>query len=224
MQLLTRQSVYQLVAISAMGLWTYLHDGPSDIDVGGSGDAKMSYYVPRFPPPVGVSYENNPTVFGQILRSEIPTIILNETTDFLIFRDKKPRAPLHDLVIPKQRIGSVFDLQPSDLPIIETMKTLALAQIQLEQPEAYAKADYRLVFHVPPFNSVDHLHLHVLAPASKLSFFHGIVKYKADTRLCVSVDMVMKRLKEGRRAMPYDRPTAQLIAWKRHLFEPRKQP
>lgn len=31
--------------------------------------------------------------------------------------------------------------------------------------------DILLGFHLPPFNSVSHLHLHVIAPASELSFY-----------------------------------------------------
>lgn len=35
--------------------------------------------------------------------------------------------------------------------------------------------DIRLGFHCPPFNSVGHLHLHVIAPASGLSFLSGAI-------------------------------------------------
>ena len=35
--------------------------------------------------------------------------------------------------------------------------------------------DVRLGFHLPPFNSVSHLHLHVLSPASEISLIGRLI-------------------------------------------------
>jgi len=56
--------------------------------------------------------------------------------------------------------------------------------------------DYRLCFHVPPFNSVNHLHLHVLAPASRMTWFNGSVKYNSKLPWCADVDDVIRAVRE----------------------------
>jgi len=35
--------------------------------------------------------------------------------------------------------------------------------------------DLRLGFHLPPFNSIGHLHLHVISPAGEMSFLHRLM-------------------------------------------------
>lgn len=109
-------------------------------------------------------YNDNWTAFGAILRGESPAQVLAETTNSLAFKNIHPLAPLHVLVIPKQFIGSVFDLTVADLPILDEMNQTALKILSEHYPDTILKSDYRLCFHIPPFNSVDHLHLHVLAP------------------------------------------------------------
>lgn len=168
-------------------------------------DEVPELFQPKFLP-LPADVKENPSVFGKILRSEIPTRYRDESPDLFAFRDKTPRAPTHNLIIPKRFIESIFDLTPEDLPLLYESKQMAIQLIQREQPDAFDRGDYRLVFHVPPFNSVDHLHLHVLAPASELSLFHRTVKYQYETRWCVSLDRVMERLEAGRSAMPYSRP------------------
>lgn len=183
-------------------------------------DEVPDLFQPKFPP-LPADVHDNPSVFGKILRGELPTRYRDESPDLFAFRDKTPRAPTHNLVIPKRFIGSIFDLTHEDLPLLYESKEMAIHLLQREQPEALERGDYRLVFHAPPFNSVDHLHLHVLAPASELSVFHRTVKYHYDTRWCVSLDRVIARLEANRSAMPYQRPDDSLTAFwrKRSSFE-----
>mmetsp|Transcript_6839 Transcript_6839/g.18572 ORF Transcript_6839/g.18572 Transcript_6839/m.18572 type:complete len:128 (-) Transcript_6839:85-468(-) len=70
--------------------------------------------------------------------------------------------------------------------------------LEKEQPEAAAAGDYTLCFHVPPFNSVDHLHLHVLAPASRMSLYSRIVRYNCWAGWCTSIQHVVGRLMAGK--------------------------
>jgi diadenosine tetraphosphate (Ap4A) HIT family hydrolase len=131
-------------------------------------------------PPPGISYEENSSVFGRILDGTLPCAELRETDITLTFRDIHPAAPLHALVIPKQFILSVFELDPgndNDLELLKEMKEEALATIQAEEPKSFEEKDYILCFHMPPFLSVKHLHLHVLAPASKMNFFNRNLKF-----------------------------------------------
>lgn len=132
--------------------------------------------------------------------------VLDENEELLEFRDRSPRAPLHALIIPKTRhISGVFDLLPQDLVLLQQMERMALRSIQNMHPQAHANGDYRLVFHIPPFNSVDHLHLHVLAPLSEMHCIYREIKYRPNTRWCATFDQVTGRLRAGQRAVPYSR-------------------
>ena len=53
------------------------------------------------------------TLFGKIIRREIPADIVYEDEDVLGFRDIAPQAPVHVLFIPKNvHIATLDDLQP----------------------------------------------------------------------------------------------------------------
>mmetsp|Transcript_14322 Transcript_14322/g.30787 ORF Transcript_14322/g.30787 Transcript_14322/m.30787 type:complete len:197 (-) Transcript_14322:3406-3996(-) len=153
------------------------------------------------PPPPGVNYEDNGTVFGNILRGEQPATVYAESDTLLTFRDRTPRAPLHLLVIPKQFIKSIRNVSPDDIDLVASMKEMALDVIEREQPTAYQSDDFVLCFHVPPFNSVDHLHLHVLAPATEMDYIMRYGKYRNGTPWCIYVDDALGRLKIGKSAV-----------------------
>ena len=156
-------------------------------------------------PPPGVDYSENESVFGEILRGEAPAIVLDESERVLVFCDRNPRAPLHGLVIPKRFIKSVFALQPDDLSVLDEMIEMGQDTVKRLYPEAYRENNYILCFHVPPFNSVDHLHLHVLAPATQMSPIYRFGKYLTGipVRWCASAESVRQRVAAGKKAVPY---------------------
>lgn len=152
-------------------------------------------------PPPGVDYSQNPSVFGKILRGEIPAIVYDESPHVLAFQDRSPKAQFHALVIPKRYIPTVESLTPSDLPTLQEIKEAAVLLLQQYEPSALENNDFILCFHLPPFNSVDHLHLHVLAPASKMNFLWRFGKYQTGTRWCADESSVRNRLKKGKKPM-----------------------
>ena len=172
-------------------------------------------------------YSNNPSVFGKILSGEIPARNYLESTELLAFRDRSPKAPLHALVIPKRYVKTVYSLrgnsnrsddddecdsesekdhEDNDIHLIQNMRQMGLDILKQQQPEAFAIDDYILCFHIPPFNSVDHLHLHVLAPASEMNWLYREIKYKCGARWCTSDLDVIERLKAGLPAVSYTHP------------------
>jgi diadenosine tetraphosphate (Ap4A) HIT family hydrolase len=170
------------------------------------------------PEPPDVDYTTYPTVFGKILLGKSKAIILDESTDLLAFEDIKPRAPLHCLVIPKRYIPTILDLDVvdnckhnnnnnrNDVKLLQQMHTMAHQILQQHLTlQQYQQADYILCFHIPPFNSVDHLHLHILAPVSQMTWIWKNVKYNTRTRWCISFDEVTRRIQGGQTAVPYAR-------------------
>mmetsp|Transcript_21330 Transcript_21330/g.45064 ORF Transcript_21330/g.45064 Transcript_21330/m.45064 type:complete len:210 (-) Transcript_21330:1652-2281(-) len=152
-------------------------------------------------PPPDVDYATNPSVFGPILAGQKPSRTYSETADLLAFRDRSPKAPLHALVIPKRYIPDVYSLQPSDpndIALLQDMRNMGLELVKEQYPQAYVDEDYIFCFHIPPFNSVDHLHLHILAPASEMNMIYAV-----GARWCTSDVEVMDRLNAGMAAVPY---------------------
>lgn len=158
-------------------------------------------------------YAANPTVFGRILAGQLPCRVLRETPDCLAFVDRTPRAPLHALVIPKRYVPSLFDVTVDDRGLLEELRAIGRDLAQTYAPEAFAAGDYRLCFHVPPFNSVDHLHLHVLAPVSDMAPYYRFVKYQDNARWSLGVDRTLRRLRHGLPAVPYRAPSGTGGSW-----------
>lgn len=52
-----------------------------------------------------------PTIFTKIIAGEIPAHKVLENDKYLAFLDLKPVAPGHTLVIPKQEIDYIFDIE-----------------------------------------------------------------------------------------------------------------
>ncbi|ORZ20331.1 scavenger mRNA decapping enzyme C-term binding-domain-containing protein [Absidia repens] len=101
--------------------------------------------------------------------------VVQETEDLIVFKDRSPAASLHLLVIPRKHIGTVKNLEKKDIPLLQKM--IGLGQ-QLLKEQGYQidddKEQFRLGFHAPPFNSVNHLHMHVIG----LPFKNGWRKWK----------------------------------------------
>lgn len=43
------------------------------------------------------------TIFGKIIRRELPADIIYEDDDIIAFKDKFPAAPIHILFVPKKK-------------------------------------------------------------------------------------------------------------------------
>ena len=138
-------------------------------------------------------YRDNPTPFGAILRGDDRARILDETNNLLAFVDRSPQSPtLHALIIPKRYIPTIRDLSPpTDLSLLCEMEQLGQRLVSRYQ----CPAEYRMVFHVPPYNTVDHLHLHVLCNRD-LSLFGRTVKYVYDTPWCISLPTLIRQQQE----------------------------
>ena len=155
-------------------------------------------------------YSTNPTIFGRILNGEAPSRNYAESLDLLAFRDRTPKAEFHALVIPNRYIPNVYSLSTTDndvddVNLVRKMRMMGLGLLQEYQPTAFDSDDYILCFHIPPFNSVNHLHLHVLAPASKMTWLYRYGKYKCGMRWCISDLEVIDRLDRGLVAVPYSK-------------------
>ncbi len=104
--------------------------------------------------------ETSDTLFTKIINREIPADIVYEDNLCIAFRDIKPQAPVHVLVVPKKPLPSLADAESQDHALMGhlllTVKRVA-DQLGLEN-------GYRVVINNGNHGgqTVYHLHLHVL--------------------------------------------------------------
>jgi histidine triad (HIT) family protein len=104
------------------------------------------------------------TVFDKIIRREIPADIVAETDELLAFKDIRPLAPVHILIIPKRRIVSINDLEDGDAELIGNMFLLAR---DIARDLNISESGYKLLFRTGPDGGqeVQHIHLHLIGGA-----------------------------------------------------------
>lgn len=100
------------------------------------------------------------TIFQKIINREIPADIVYEDDLCLAFRDINAQAPTHVLLIPKEDIVSLKELEPQHCAI---MGHLMLKVPELAEQLGLGKG-YRIVINCGEHGgqSVDHLHIHLL--------------------------------------------------------------
>jgi len=100
------------------------------------------------------------TIFGRIIRGEVPARIVHDDDRCLAFHDVAPQAPVHVLVIPKQPIASLAEATEADAGLLGHLVFVAT---QLARTLGLGDG-YRLVVNCgrDGGQSVDHLHVHLL--------------------------------------------------------------
>ncbi len=101
------------------------------------------------------------TIFGKVIRREIPADIVYEDDHCLAFRDINPQAPLHVLVIPKEPVDM---LSSADEQHQAMLGHLLLTAAKVARQEGHGEG-FRLVVNngAKAGQTVFHLHVHVLA-------------------------------------------------------------
>ncbi|MCP1375946.1 histidine triad nucleotide-binding protein [Dyella lutea] len=102
------------------------------------------------------------TIFGKIIKREIPADIVYEDDEVLAFRDLNPQAPVHVLFIPKRAIATLNDATPDDAALLGKV---LLAAADYAKQEGFAEDGYRTVVNCNTHGgqTVYHLHVHLLA-------------------------------------------------------------
>ena len=75
----------------------------------------------------------------------------------------KPAARRHYLVCPRAHVLSARSLGAADAAMARRMLEAGRAALEADFPDERDRPAFRFGFHLPPFNSVDHLHMHAFA-------------------------------------------------------------
>mmetsp|Transcript_50606 Transcript_50606/g.58022 ORF Transcript_50606/g.58022 Transcript_50606/m.58022 type:complete len:134 (+) Transcript_50606:43-444(+) len=102
------------------------------------------------------------TIFGKIARKEIPSTVVYEDDKTLAFRDIEPQAPVHIVIIPKEKDGlsQLIKAEERHKEILGHLMYVAALVAKQEKLEN----GYRVVINdgKEGCQSVYHLHLHLI--------------------------------------------------------------
>ena len=106
------------------------------------------------------SMEENCT-FCKIIKGEKSADFLYQDESLIVFKDIRPHAPVHLLIVPREHIRSLNDLKEKDKDIIFKM---IVKSKEMAKEHSIAESGYRLVFNVERGGGqvIFHLHLHLL--------------------------------------------------------------
>jgi histidine triad (HIT) family protein len=100
-------------------------------------------------------------IFCRIIRGESPADFVHRGDSVVIFRDVRPEAPVHLLVVPRKHIRGVNDLEEEDRPIVAEMVFRAK---ETARELAISRSGYRLILNVERGGgqAIFHLHMHLI--------------------------------------------------------------
>lgn len=104
-------------------------------------------------------------IFCKIAQKKMDAKIVHEDEEIIAFKDIRPIAPVHILIIPKKHIASINDLTESDAGLIGNM---VIAARNLAKELEIADGGYKLLFRTGKHGGqeVDHIHLHLIGGAA----------------------------------------------------------
>lgn len=98
-------------------------------------------------------------LFCQIVKKEIPAKILFESENLIVFPDISPSADTHLLIVPKEHISGLPDLNSTHKDLLLEIYSVANQQV-LEN--GLDQDLYRVVVNGGKAQHIPHLHFHLL--------------------------------------------------------------
>jgi len=100
------------------------------------------------------------TVFGKIIKGELPCEKVFENETILAFKDLHPKAPTHILIVPKKEISNLQAVKPEDYALMGEVIEVA----QKLAKEFGIEDGYRLLTNngSGAGQTVFHLHFHLM--------------------------------------------------------------
>jgi len=99
--------------------------------------------------------------FCKIIKGEKGADFVYQDESLVVFKDIRPHAPIHLLIVPREHIRSLNDIKEKDKDII--FKMIFKAK-EMAKEHSIATSGYRLLFNVERGGGqvIFHLHLHLL--------------------------------------------------------------
>ena len=112
-------------------------------------------------------------IFCKIINKDIPAEIVAENDEIIAFKDLHPLAPVHILIIPKEHIQTIDDLEDRHESL---MGKMILTAKKIARDKKISEGGYKLLFRVKKHGGqeVDHIHLHLIGGAPLAEGIHAI--------------------------------------------------
>lgn len=121
----------------------------------------------------------------------------SDSDELVAFADIAPIATHHYLVIPKKHIKNVEHLTRDDIPMLNAMKKVGMNLLKRKDVNIDEGIDEaRFGFHWPRYTTVDHLHMHCVAPVSSMHHVHRDRIFKPGTECFATVEEITKWLEK----------------------------
>ncbi|XP_076238302.1 adenosine 5'-monophosphoramidase HINT3 [Calliopsis andreniformis] len=129
-------------------------------------------------------------IFCKIISNKAPSEKIYEDEYVTCIKDINPASTHHYLILPNKHIRNAKELRQQDAEIYEKICSTVNVVMQKQglDPEATLTG-----FHWPPFNTVHHLHLHVISPICNMTFMNSLM-FKPDSYWFVSINYVRNYL------------------------------
>lgn len=103
-------------------------------------------------------------IFCKIIEKEVPAKIYRETDNVLAFEDAFKIAPVHVLIVPKEHVQSMNDIQSSHADVISEM---FLTATEIAKELKIDESGYKLLIRTGSDGGqeVPHVHLHLIGGA-----------------------------------------------------------
>lgn len=100
-------------------------------------------------------------IFCKIIRKEIPSQVVYEDDRILAFKDVNPLAPVHILIIPKEHLTNVLDIDDNNADLVGHIHLVAN---KLAREAGIAEKGFRIVTNCNKEGGqiIFHLHYHLI--------------------------------------------------------------
>jgi len=101
------------------------------------------------------------TLFERIIAREVQGLIIYEDDLVVAFRDIRPQAPVHVLIVPRKPIPRIAEAKAEDQQVLGH---LLLKAAEVANNLGLTQSGFRLIFNNGPAagEAVPHLHCHIL--------------------------------------------------------------
>ncbi len=101
-------------------------------------------------------------IFCRIVEKSQPADIVHEDDDLIVFKDMNPKGQVHVLLVPKEHIATVNDLEEHHTAL---MGKMLLTVKRLAADWSIVEQGYRLTVNVGRGGGqvVDHVHMHLVS-------------------------------------------------------------
>ncbi len=132
------------------------------------------------------------TIFGRIIRREIPAQIVYEDDDVLAFLDRSPSRPGHTLVVPKKAVRNAFDADEETF--LKVMR--AVHHLAPRVRDAMGAQGMHIAFNSEAAGgqSVFHFHVHLVPGNDEDPIQHPLKEVASDQALREAAEKIRAAL------------------------------